>query len=153
MYCTGCGQSLVDNQAFCPQCGRSANAPNVSLPAEQAPPTTGFKRKVRALGFCWLAYSALVVAYLAVIVYKTGGDISISGLPGIGEILFNLIVLDALLGIAAAIGLLNFQGWGRVLSIISSVLAVPCFPFGTAIGIWGLVLLVSSKNAAAYKAL
>jgi hypothetical protein len=62
--------------------------------------------------------------------------------------------LQALLGIAGAIGLLNLQGWGRVLSIIASVLALPSiFPFGAVIGAWGLVLLLKSKNAEEYRAL
>jgi hypothetical protein len=72
----------------------------------------------------------------------------------IAELLIFLNWLHALLGIAAAIGLLNFQGWGRVLAIISFVLAVPLtFPIGTALGIWGLALLLKKENAAAYKAL
>jgi hypothetical protein len=129
--------------------------PNVPSLAEPTSPTTGFQRKIRALGFCWLAYSALLVAFLITVAYQLRfAPAATSTADYIAELLIFLNWLHALLGIAAAIGLLNFQGWGRVLAIISSVLAVPLtFPIGTALGIWGLALLLKKENAAAYKAL
>ena len=63
-----------------------------------------------------------------------------------------LFLIPAFMGIAGTIGLLNFQGWGRLLTLISSVLVLLLsFPFGLPIGIWSLVVLLNRKNAEDYK--
>jgi hypothetical protein len=58
---------------------------------------------------------------------------------------FVLIVVLALSipGIIAGIGLLSYQPWARILTIVLSVVDLISIPFGTALGIYGLWILFS----------
>lgn len=42
-------------------------------------------------------------------------------------------------------GLLKRQEWARILIIILSILSLPAFPFGTALGVYGLWVLFSGE--------
>ena len=43
-------------------------------------------------------------------------------------------------------GLLKRQNWARILAIIISVLNLPGFPIGTALGVYGLWVLLSDQS-------
>ncbi len=45
------------------------------------------------------------------------------------------------LGIAAAVGLFKLKRWGRVLSLVFCGISLLSLPFGTALGVWGLIAL------------
>jgi hypothetical protein len=62
---------------------------------------------------------------------------------------FVMIVLLALSipGIIAGIGLLSYQPWARILTIILSILDLVSIPFGTALGIYGLWILFTADGA------
>lgn len=59
-------------------------------------------------------------------------------LGGIGTFVFVLMLVLSIPGLIAGIGLLKFRGWARILTIILSGLELLNFPFGTALGIYGL---------------
>jgi hypothetical protein len=40
--------------------------------------------------------------------------------------------------------------WGRVVAIVAAFLGILKFPFGTAIGIWTLVVLMGYRNSSLY---
>ena len=48
-------------------------------------------------------------------------------------------------GIIAGFGLLKFRNWARILTIILSMLNLISFPLGTALGIYGLVILFNEE--------
>jgi hypothetical protein len=54
-----------------------------------------------------------------------------------------LILLFAVPSIAAGVGLLRYRSWGRVLTIVLSVLRLLEFPFGTATAIYSFWVLLS----------
>lgn len=56
-----------------------------------------------------------------------------------------LLVLSAP-SIIAGIGLLKFQPWARILTIILSALHLLNIPFGTALGIYGLWVLLNAQT-------
>ena len=62
---------------------------------------------------------------------------------------FVLIVLLALSipGIIAGVGLMSYQPWARILTIVLSVLDLMSIPFGTALGIYGLWVLLTAEGA------
>ncbi|HLW76856.1 MAG TPA: hypothetical protein VKS01_07715, partial [Bryobacteraceae bacterium] len=64
----------------------------------------------------------------------------------IGGLVMVIVVLVSLPGLIAGIGLLSFQPWARILAIIVSVFDLPGFPFHTAIGIYGLWVLLSNEG-------
>lgn len=47
-------------------------------------------------------------------------------------------------------GLLKYQEWARILIIILSILSLPGFPIGTAIGVYGLWVLFSDEGRLAF---
>ena len=62
---------------------------------------------------------------------------------------FVMIVLLALSipGIIAGIGLVKYQSWARILTIVLSILDLVSIPFGTALGIYGLWVLFTAEGA------
>lgn len=176
MHCSGCGQDLVQGQGFCPRCGRASGfgMPMASVPAPAYgyglpgwPPLAQVERRVNALAVGWFVYGGLAVlmglAGLAFFHATVGRHFG--GFPPFGRFghpatgLFWMkfawvaLALRAGLALAAGIGLMQKTTWGRVVAIIAAFLAILHFPFGTAIGIWTLVVLLRAPNAAGYEAL
>ena len=65
---------------------------------------------------------------------------------GIGLLIFCVLLVLSLPGIIAGFGLLNFQPWARILTIVLSVLDLFHVPFGTALGVYGLWVLLSQDT-------
>jgi hypothetical protein len=40
--------------------------------------------------------------------------------------------------------------WGRIVAIVAAFLSILKFPFGTALGIWTLVMLLGYRNTTLY---
>ena len=59
----------------------------------------------------------------------------------------------ALLGLIAAWGLLQRESWGRVLALIVGVVALLSLPFGTALGIYTLWVLLPASSEGEYRRL
>jgi len=62
-------------------------------------------------------------------------------------------MLKAGLALAAGLGLSRKTTWGRPVAILAGCVALFSFPFGTALGIWTLVILLNASNAAGYRAM
>jgi hypothetical protein len=67
-------------------------------------------------------------------------------LGGIGVFIFGLIAIISIPGVIAGIGLLKFRPWSRILTIVLSAFHLLNVPFGTAIGIYGLWVLLSDEG-------
>ncbi len=70
--------------------------------------------------------------------------IPILGIVGMG--LFILVLICAVPGIVAGIGLLKFRPWARILTIVLSALNLFSVPIGTAVGVYGLWTLLNSET-------
>ncbi|HEY9127496.1 MAG TPA: hypothetical protein VIM62_10240, partial [Acidobacteriaceae bacterium] len=55
------------------------------------------------------------------------------------------------LALAAGFGLMQRRRWGRVVAIVAGCLALIHVPFGTALGIWTLITLLTAPNAQGYE--
>ncbi len=68
----------------------------------------------------------------------------------LGVILFvamTVLLLSGALSLAAGVGILQRRAWGDALALVASVLSLPHFPLGTALGAFGLwVLLVREPS-------
>src|SRR4051812_19251727 len=73
---------------------------------------------------------------------------AVLGLIGAGLTLLVLIV--SIPGLIAGIGLLNYRPWARILTIIISVIELPGFPVHTALGAYGLWVLLSVEGSALF---
>jgi hypothetical protein len=112
---------------------------------------------VRILGILHVVYGILgVLAGIIVLVIFGGlaglvsvadrsGDalIAVPILGGIGAFVFILLLALSLPGIIAGFGLLKLRPWARMLTIILSALELMSVPVGTALGIYGLWVLLS----------
>jgi hypothetical protein len=67
-------------------------------------------------------------------------------LGAIGTAIFFLILVLSVPGIVAGWGLLNFKPWARVLTIVLSALNLMNVPIGTAIGVYGLWVLLNQET-------
>jgi hypothetical protein len=113
---------------------------------------------VRILAWCFIAYSSIIVLVGMCIggIVLFGGAISgdqeaifITGAVGAGIALFLIII--SLPGILAGIGLLKMQPWGRIVAIVVGVLHILSFPFGTALGVYTLWVLLNAETEGLFR--
>ena len=76
--------------------------------------------------------------------------IAVPILGGIGGLVFVVMMVLALPGIIAGVGLLKFAPWDRIVTIVLSALHLLSVPIGTAIGIYGLWVLTKRETEALF---
>ena len=162
MFCHGCGAQIQPGQQYCAGCGTaiggfraaSGSAPGV------APPRNRVYGHVRTLGILWIVGSALrVLPVVGLHWFRPFGDGDgwpwWGGFPGhwlgiLGAI-GALWALTGLLGILAGWGLLDRQPWARTLAIVLGCIALVHIPFGTALGIYTLWVLLPAESEEEYR--
>jgi hypothetical protein len=72
-----------------------------------------------------------------------------AGLGGTFAAMF--IALLSVPGLIAGYGLLKFQPWARILTIVLAVFELIRFPWGTILGIYSLWVLLSKEGAALFQ--
>lgn len=170
MFCSGCGQAIAPGQGFCPQCGRPAAAPVPPVPGMEFQ-LESYAGKVKALSIVWFIYAGLAlvtgVAGLAFAnAFLTGhfgpwinGPWSRGPLPpgwfgpAIIHFAWTFLLCRVALAVAAGWGLMEHAPWGRVVAIVAAIFSILRFPFGTAMGIWTLVVLLGYRNTSLYEQL
>lgn len=70
----------------------------------------------------------------------------------VGGILFFILLITSLPAIVTGIGLLRMASWSRIVAIILSALHLFSVPFGTALGVYGLWVLLSRETIACFEA-
>jgi hypothetical protein len=168
MFCSGCGQALAQGQGFCPQCGRPIAPP--------APPIPGmnflidaYANKVKTLAVFWFIYAGLnlIVGLLGVAFLRAwtshlgwshgpwNGDFPFGSWfgPTLVHLAFLFAFLRSLLALAAGWGLLERAPWGRFVALVAAFLNILKFPFGTALAIFTLALLIGYRNHTLYSQL
>jgi hypothetical protein len=98
-----------------------------------------------------LAGIAVLIAFggIAGLISSSGDHDAVQAAPfvtGLGGLIFLGLAVLGVPGIIAGIGLLEFRSWGRILGIVISALDLIHFPFGTALGIYGLWALLSPEG-------
>src|SRR5262249_15492618 len=68
-------------------------------------------------------------------------------LGAIGGLVLLVLLALSIPGIAAGVGLLSYQPWARILTIVLSILDLINIPFGTALGVYGLWVLFTAEGA------
>ena len=144
-------------QGYCKRCGKQVIGPVVAGSGRVA-------RHTHLLGILWIAYSAISLlggVILMVVSHTIFGPLGLPSMPG-GPPMFIRPLLSAIaivllckaaVGIAAGLGLLQRQDWGRILAIVLGVISLINIPFGTALGVYTLWVLVSPGADQEYQAL
>jgi hypothetical protein len=157
MFCSGCGRSLEQGQLVCPQCNRSV--------APALPPVPGFEfvlaayaSKIRVLGILWLVYAGMTLIFGVVGMAFAHAFLSGFGpfahgnmpptwfFPGLLRFAWVFLLGRSALAAVAGWGLLERTQWGRIVAIIAAILCLIRIPFGTALGIATLIILIGARN-------
>jgi hypothetical protein len=73
--------------------------------------------------------------------------------PALLHFAWIVLVGRAALALVVGWGLMERAQWGRIVAIIVAILSLLKFPFGTALGIWTLVVLLGYRNLTLYEQL
>lgn len=115
---------------------------------------------VKILGWLHVIFGILGIAAGVIVMVIFGGIAGIVGatgapddrvlaipiLGGIGGIIFLVLVVLSLPSLIAGIGLIQFRPWARIVMIVLSALHLLNIPFGTALGIYGLWVLLNRET-------
>lgn len=117
------------------------------------------QQHVKILAILNIVYGSLVALAGVVVMAVLGGVASFLHLSDdpdaaagagvlaiIGAIVPIVLIVLGAPSIIAGIGLLKYQGWARILTIVLSVLHLPGVPFGTALGVYGLWVLLKGET-------
>ena len=154
MFCDKCGARLQPDQSFCSRCGKEVAALMVGYPQRNR-----VREHVRLLGLFWLGLSALD-GLLGVATYIVANTVFNLGphperpafLHPILTFIGIVVIAKAFAGFATGWGLLQREPWARSVAV---VLAFPSLffnvPFGTALGIYTLWVLLPAESDMEYE--
>ncbi len=151
MYCDRCGTNLQGDVRFCPTCGRNFGA--APAPPPQVSRVSG---NLRTLAILWVVYSAFRIlpglflrsmdSYGWPFMYNTPFFVH-----GIVRTVGSVFVITGVAGLIAGWGLMERQSWARILAIILAFLSLIHVPFGTALGIYTLWVLLPASSEQEYQ--
>lgn len=152
MFCDACGQNLREDQAFCDRCGKRVMSSVVALPVRGS----RVRDRVRLLGILWVAYAGLnsigaILINVANALYGRHLDMSPPMHALLSALCYALLGLSGL-GIAAGVGLMKHEVWARTLALILAFVALfTNVPFGTALGVYTMWVLMSHESEQEYE--
>jgi hypothetical protein len=176
MFCDRCGQQLRDDAQFCTNCGKplapSPLRPSVAVPVAAVPAWDGrVTRHLKILASLWLVYAILrlMEAFWIVVIGRAFLPGLLNGMMGAGPWAHNWpfengfpfgVILGgigfwiagfAVLEIFTVWGLFERRSWARILALVLGFLALLRFPFGTALGIYTLWVLLPGAAGQEYE--
>ncbi|SPF42397.1 conserved membrane hypothetical protein [Candidatus Sulfotelmatobacter kueseliae] len=162
MFCDACGTAVQPGQAFCSKCGKQI----VGSIAVAGLRPGRVQSHLQLLGILWLAISAfnavggLVLLVLADTLFphlrqmnKMPPDVPIGFLTALFSTLGIIILAKAACGFIAGWGLMKRDSWARILALVLAFISLFNIPFGTAIGVYTLWVLLPAQSQQEYDAL
>jgi hypothetical protein len=160
MFCDGCGAPVQPGQAFCSKWGKQ-----IIGPVSFAQPRPGrVQGHVRLVGLFWLAFSAFntvgaVVLYvLASTLFAHMRELGAPEAPTaflrpLLSVVAILLLAKAALGFLAGWGLLQHEKWARIIALVLAFVSLfTNIPFGTALGVYTMWVLLPSESEREYDA-
>ena len=155
MFCDGCGAAVQAGQAFCSKCGKQIIGP-VAV-ARMVP--NRVQQHVHLLAILWFALSALSAlgGLLLVVVGSTlfphlhemrgvPPDVPVGFLSVLCSTLGILVLAKAAFGFIVGRGLLQYEAWARTGALVLAFISLINLPFGTAIGVYTMWVLLPSQS-------
>ena len=152
MFCDRCGTRLGETANYCPACGKAAGVTPLM------PVNSRIAGHVRLVGILWLAISAFHVLPGLALLTLFGHGIWFHPLwvPGFVHGLLTMVgwilLAGSILGLVTGWGLLQREPWARSLAIVMACLNLVHMPFGTALGIYTLWVLLPAASEQGYRA-
>jgi hypothetical protein len=157
MFCDGCGAAVQPGQAFCGKCAKAIVGP---VTAMQIRPGR-VQCHLQLLGIMWLAISAFntiggVILYviantLLAHLHNVGApQAPTSFLRPFLSVIAGLVLIKAASGFIAGWGLLQREPWARVAALVLGFIALFNVPFGTAVGVYTLWVLLPTQSQQEY---
>jgi len=158
MYCDACGAKLEEGQQFCRGCGKAVGAAPVAPVAPPHRPERRVASHLRVLAVLWIARGILLLIPGIFMVsfshwqFPAEMPVDVQGFlhPLLGGIGWTFL-LGAVACIIAAWGLLERTPWARMFTIIVGAISLVEVPFGTALGIYSLWVLLPESSEAEYR--
>jgi uncharacterized membrane protein (DUF2068 family) len=171
MFCDRCGKPLSSGAQFCNYCGKAvvAGAPATVSQAASTARDGRVQRNINLLAGLWLANGILrlvevgwmmlfgkilLPSMMGVIGAGSGGSLEnwpLGGLMSRG--LYFVGMMLAFFGVAHLVlawGLYERQQWARILGLVIGFLALLRIPFGTALGIYTIWVLLPEASGREY---
>ena len=153
MFCDRCGANLQGPVSFCPHCGRQFVA---APPPPPLPPVNRVNGHLRNVAILWLVYSALrLLPGLFVSSFWDWGIPFMGNVPyfvhGVVRMVGSIFLMMGVLGLIAGWGLYERRAWARILAIVLAFVSLVHLPFGTAIGVYTLWVLLPASSEAEYQ--
>ncbi len=119
------------------------------------------RKHIQLLGILNIIWGSFGLIAALIIMFIFGGAVGIIGMVSrhepdatiaipivslIGSIIFFILLITSLPAIITGIGLLRMASWSRIVAIILSALHLFSVPFGTALGVYGLWVLLSRET-------
>lgn len=162
MFCNSCGTQIPGESRFCSKCGQAVAGAAPAAPAT-APMRSRLARHLPVLSLLWMVYAALRLLGGAGVVFV--GSAFLPHLFGMGwgfphffiprlvtAVGMGLLVYGTVC-LVAAWGLWQREPWARVATLVLGIIALVNIPFGTALGIYTLWVLMPQEAAIEYSRL
>jgi hypothetical protein len=173
MFCDRCGTPFQAGARYCNSCGKQltgAQVAGAAVPGARVAGDGRVKRNITLLAGLWMAYGVLRLMELGWLTifhrlllgwgwgwigpadWPFGGKFGLSPLIWGGMLMSGIfLALFGALYLLVAWGLLERQPWARILGIVLALLALIRIPFGTALGIYTLWVLLPESSGREYE--
>jgi hypothetical protein len=156
MFCNRCGTEMQASSAACPNCGR-----RMADALREVAQGGRLERHLPILGVLWMVIGGLFLIPAAGLMVFGGGIRLMLHARGPWPGLFQLLLfvaggsftILAAGGVCVGLDLMQRASWARTAAIILGILALFHPPFGTALGVYSLWVLLAAESGDEYQCL